>query len=304
VFGHDLISQRQLIGGTWTTSFFGYDGAGSVRFLTNESGTITDTYNYDAFGTLVSSTGSTPNDYLFVGEQFDVNVGFYYLRARYMNPFTGRFITRDTYEGKTSDPSTLHKYLYVANDPVNKIDPSGQMFLMDLAIAGGGRVRDWERDAGQKIKIGQWIKLQLTKYGIGIRITVATLELARRMDVSLRLHHYTEYPTMMLIMATGIASPSGTNYLTTDIFVAAEEAENKLAVCHPLDVRITLDVYPIRDGLNGLGNQVPPRKCGLEGRGGWLNKDAPGGAWQITNTSPIPYYDRKPQVFPLLRMTQ
>jgi hypothetical protein len=38
-----------------------YDGRGTVRFLTNESGQVTDTYVYDAFGTMITATGSTNN---------------------------------------------------------------------------------------------------------------------------------------------------------------------------------------------------------------------------------------------------
>jgi hypothetical protein len=68
-YGHDLISQRQLINNNWRTSFYGYDGQGSVRVLTNGSGVVTDTYADDAFGHLISQTGSTPNEYLYTGER-------------------------------------------------------------------------------------------------------------------------------------------------------------------------------------------------------------------------------------------
>jgi RHS repeat-associated protein len=125
-YGHDLISQRQLIGGQWRVSFYGYDGHGSVRYLTDDSGVVTDTYTYDAFGTVIARTGDTPNEYLYAGERFDAGAGFYYLRARYMNPATGRFQTMDSYEGRSADPSSLHKYLYAAAEPVANIDPSGE----------------------------------------------------------------------------------------------------------------------------------------------------------------------------------
>jgi RHS repeat-associated protein len=121
-----LISQRQLIGGNWVTSFYQYDGHGSVRGLTDVNGTLTDTYDYDAFGNLINQTGNTPNLYLYAGEQWDPDLGFYFLRARYMNPSTGRFVTMDSFEGRNADPRSLHKYTYVGNNPVNKIDPSGK----------------------------------------------------------------------------------------------------------------------------------------------------------------------------------
>jgi RHS repeat-associated protein len=46
--------------------------------------------------------------------------------ARYYNPATGRFMSRDPEDGKAKDPKTLHKYLYVGGDPVNWIDPRGR----------------------------------------------------------------------------------------------------------------------------------------------------------------------------------
>jgi fibro-slime domain-containing protein/RHS repeat-associated protein len=302
VFGHDLISQRQLINGNWTTSYFGCDGNGSVRFLTNIGGAITDTYNYDAFGALISSTGSTPNDYLFVGEQFDANVGFYYLRARYMNPFNGRFITSDTHEGTIFDPSTLHKYLYVANDPVNKIDPSGLFFVGELALAGSaGTLTGYGQDAAQKIAIGAWIRFLLTSLGIGI-VAVSAIELAKRMDRPIRLHHYTDWKGLMYVMKPfggGVNSPSGTNFFTPDLYFAASSAEEKLAVCKQLDVRITLDIYVTKDGVSWPPTPVAPVLCGPTAGGGWANKFAKGGGREVTTGSSIPFYTRNPSVFPL-----
>ena len=132
VYGLARISERQ--GGV--TSFYGYDGRGSVRLLTNSAGAVTDNYDFDAFGVKVASVGITPNDFLFSGEQFDSSMGVYYMRARYMNQFTGRFLTMDPMPGTTTDPRSLHRYLYAANDPVNKTDPTGNQFdLVSISIS-------------------------------------------------------------------------------------------------------------------------------------------------------------------------
>lgn len=128
-YGHEVISQTQLLNGSWQVSFYGKDGHGSVRYLTDALGAVTDTYDYDAFGKLIASTGNIPNERLFVGEQLDANLGFYYLRARYMNPNTGRFWTTDSYEGSQYDPLSLHKYLYANANPVSNIDPSGRALI-------------------------------------------------------------------------------------------------------------------------------------------------------------------------------
>ena len=70
-YGLALISQQQFDTNTLqpsTLSYYGYDGHGSVRFLTSTNGTVTDTYTYDAYGTLIVSNGSTPNKYLYCGQ--------------------------------------------------------------------------------------------------------------------------------------------------------------------------------------------------------------------------------------------
>ena len=131
--GDELISQER----DGKTSYYVYDGHGSVRALANESGKITDKYVYDAFGNLISSVGSTKNDFLFAGEQFDPVTGLYYLRARYMNTSTGRFISMDAYSGSIDDPVSLHKYLYANANPVSNSDPSGYSTLADMNTSMG-----------------------------------------------------------------------------------------------------------------------------------------------------------------------
>jgi RHS repeat-associated protein len=110
---------------TWTPSFYVYDGAGSVRQLTNSAGVVTDEYEYDAYGNSFTKSGTTPNNYLYRGEQYDSDLALYYLRARYYNAGTGRFMSRDPEEGKAKYPASFHKFLYANGDPVNMIDPRG-----------------------------------------------------------------------------------------------------------------------------------------------------------------------------------
>ena len=123
VYGDDLISQHRG-GGDY---FYLYDGQMSTRQLTDDTETVTDTYVYDAFGILLDQTGATENNYMYTGEQFDPNSGFYYLRARYYDHNTGRFLTTDPFEGMTFEPVTLHRYLYAHDNPLLNSDPSGMM---------------------------------------------------------------------------------------------------------------------------------------------------------------------------------
>jgi RHS repeat-associated protein len=152
VRGDDLLAVIRPTG----TRYYHADGLGSIRALTNETGAVTDRYTFSAFGELRAHTGSDPNAYLFAGEALDANSGFYYLRARWMDPASGRFASTDLYGGNENDPRSLHKYTYAYQDPVNLRDPSGLLpdWLVwavvgtyihtaigaDFVRSGGGRI--------------------------------------------------------------------------------------------------------------------------------------------------------------------
>jgi RHS repeat-associated protein len=153
LYGHDLIASdiRNLQSSIINRQWYAYDGLGSVRGLTDDTGVVQETYDYDAYGTLIGftkrngagdleiqnpqSTILNPQSaYLFTGEQWDADLGMYFLRARYLNPGTGRFHTEDSYEGRNGEPLTLHKYLYAHANPVMNLDPSGHLTLYEQAL--------------------------------------------------------------------------------------------------------------------------------------------------------------------------
>jgi len=135
-WGHALLAQDQIVGTNWQVSLPLHDAHGNVRQLTDPAGNVTDAYEYDAFGNLIARAGSTPNNHLYAGEQFDPDLGLYHLRARYYNPAQGRFWTQDSFEGFVNDPPSLHKYAYAHNNPVSYIDPSGYYTLTEtLAVS-------------------------------------------------------------------------------------------------------------------------------------------------------------------------
>ena len=101
------------------------DGLGSIRLLTDEVGIVTDRYEYTAFGELIEHAGSDAQPFRFAGEPYDTNLGFYYNRARWMDPSTGRFLGIDPFAGSILDPATLHKYSYAHQRPTTLRDPTG-----------------------------------------------------------------------------------------------------------------------------------------------------------------------------------
>ncbi len=122
-----------------TSAFTERKGASSDFFSVGSEG-VSDNDPYGQIGTSgidfsFGKSASYARDYRFAGEQFDADLGQYFLRARYYNPEVGRFHNRDTFEGRGKDPETLHKYTYVSNNPVNGIDPSGNFTLGEVSAA-------------------------------------------------------------------------------------------------------------------------------------------------------------------------
>ena len=93
-----------------------------------------------AFGERLEHTGTDPQPYAFTGEPLDLNVGWQHHRARWMDPAVGRFVRMDPWEGSRFEPATLHRYLYVAGDPVGKVDPSGLEFNLPTVTAMIGTI--------------------------------------------------------------------------------------------------------------------------------------------------------------------
>ena len=114
-----------------------HDGLSSTRLLSDSTATPQTALNYSTFGEPLSTNPANPlTTYQFAGEHYDVDTGLIYLRARWMNPTVGRFISMDKFEGAKKLPLSLNKYIYANGDPVNFVDPSGYFSLGGMMSAG------------------------------------------------------------------------------------------------------------------------------------------------------------------------
>ncbi len=125
VYGHGPIRRH---GGT--DRYYVQDAGESVRCLTDTAGTVTDTYTYDAFGRLSARQGTSANPFLYTGDELDPVSALYYLRARYYDPNTGRFLAHDPGGTSPTRPATYHPYLYAENSPVSRVDHTGAIWDM------------------------------------------------------------------------------------------------------------------------------------------------------------------------------
>lgn len=131
VFGSGLLSRHDAA----QSQFFHSDASRNVRLLTDDAGQTSDSYRYSAFGEVIERTGGTANPHTFAGERYDSATSLTYLRARYYDPSTGRFVSRDPFGGMLRDPVSLHRYLYSHANPVAFSDPSGLVTLAEVKVS-------------------------------------------------------------------------------------------------------------------------------------------------------------------------
>ncbi len=100
--------------------------------------TLLSAYAYDPYGNLTSSTGSVTNPWRFASGYFDSSTGLYKYGTRYYDSAIGRWSQQDPLRGQLNDPTSLNRYLYAGDDPVNLTDPSGRDCRFDILMASAG----------------------------------------------------------------------------------------------------------------------------------------------------------------------
>jgi len=123
-----LTEERLPNGGSYTPYYYLFDGLGSVVGLTDGSGNLVNTYSYQPYGKLASSTGSVANPWLFASGYLDTQTGFYKFGMRYYDPSIARWTQEDSVAGR-------NMYLYASDNPVNRVDSSGAFDWTDLFSA-------------------------------------------------------------------------------------------------------------------------------------------------------------------------
>ncbi len=104
---------------------------GDITKLINNAGDVVVEYTYDAWGNLMSTTGSmastlgAANPYRYRGYRYDTETGLYYLQSRYYNPQWGRFVNADGQINTDDDSTGLNLFANCGNNPVNRVDESG-----------------------------------------------------------------------------------------------------------------------------------------------------------------------------------
>ena len=114
-----------------TTYYYVTNLQGDIVGIVNQSGNQLVGYSYDAWGNLLSTTGSSANTLgkynplRYRGYVFDPETNLYYLSTRYYNPALGRFINADNYPATGQGMLGNNMFAYCNNNPVVHKDTQG-----------------------------------------------------------------------------------------------------------------------------------------------------------------------------------
>ena len=192
---------------------------GSVRTITDASGAVKECYDYLPFGRMLTSgdnlrnsagcypTAPDPADsrasQKFTGKERDAETGLDYFGARYMSGPEGRFMSPDPVvitSARLRDPQQLNAYVYVRNNPLRFIDPTGEILtvsgdvnsiMSELCEQIGG---ECERIVYDKIK--NTINVDLTGIDLEKNEGAAVLNDVVSSDKHYALHLGDQIPTL------------------------------------------------------------------------------------------------------------
>ena len=167
----NLIAQEDAAGRVlWVLE----DHLGSTRDLVDTAGQVANHLTFDSFGhNLTQTDPAAATRYVFTGREYDAHAGFYYFRARYFDPGTGRFLSQDPVRVGGQD---VNLYRYVHNAPVHNVDPEGTIFARVAGVVSVAIRATLTKalEIGAKAlalasKVGAWVGKKLTLLGTKAR---------------------------------------------------------------------------------------------------------------------------------------
>lgn len=117
------------------------DGKGNVTEIRRQNGTVAASYGYSPFGQLLYQTNTYNQPFRFSTKLHHAPSGFVFFGARWYDPATGRFLSRDP----IAENGGLNLYQAFAANPINNIDPDGRVVetIVDVASIGWSAVDLW-----------------------------------------------------------------------------------------------------------------------------------------------------------------
>jgi RHS repeat-associated protein len=173
---------------------------------------VQKSYTYDVYGK-PTATGSLANEYDFAGQETD-GTGLQYLRARYMDPETGTFLSRDILSTLPQAPA--HGFRYAGGNPVMNTDPTGKFCVGPFCCDrnglsfGGHEITEGAKAAFKGLEdLGKWTLDQIAQHpmlfvsllqsGVGVLMGMACASAATGVGVAACLAMISLYSTLAVI---------------------------------------------------------------------------------------------------------
>ena len=132
-----------------TDYYYGRNMQGDILYIYNTSGEAVTTYAYDAWGSVVSQTGTLSstvgeaNPFRYRGYYLDSETGFCYVSSRYYDPEIGRWISPEPNIDygefdESAGQLAYNLFAYCANNPVKFIDDTGESITLACILIGAG----------------------------------------------------------------------------------------------------------------------------------------------------------------------
>jgi len=226
--------------------YYHFDALGSVVALSDSAGDTVQTYEYSVYGQVAVEDTNPPNPYMFAGRRFDIEIGLYYNRARYYNPYTGRFLQTDLigYNGG------MNLYAYCGNNSLNYTDPSGLILrdrepddvLIAVIFTGQGYtyglVGDWDiEDVYGRFNAQPQ---EITTYNIdGMTVFVE--------EDDGDVHLDNPYPNDSSLVSVWLSATTIAYY------------RDAVAGAEPVTAEPPVEEPPVEEPPSGVGHPLPPR---------------------------------------------
>ena len=158
-----------------------YDGLGSVLGEVDPSGTVTSSRKYDVYGLVRggNNPGGT-STHKFVGQlghPSEDNTELTYMRARYYDPAVGRFLGQDPFA------IGINWFIYASNNPVNRVDPTGNDDINELLYQAIRIFSGTDADS-QEARAATFAAILLLMKALRQYISVQALASMRLMDLA------------------------------------------------------------------------------------------------------------------------
>ncbi|MGN1316454.1 MAG: RHS repeat domain-containing protein [Acutalibacteraceae bacterium] len=268
--------------GSVDTYYYLKNAQGDITHIVSAAGKKMVSFTYDAWGKRkveYQANGSTTpshielitqikadllNPFAYRGYCYDYDMGMYYLQSRYYDPEVGRFINADDtdYLNATGTVLGCNLFAYCENEPVNNVDPKGNVALLTCVLIGAGIGLMIGASSGVIISYSKYRTVKwkyvlvgglfgiaigaLAGYGVGVAIGATT-------STSIGLSSQASY------LAKNVSKLKFSN--TIKGYAKVRKYYNYTSVIK----NIIQSATPVRDGTNALKWLVPGVMNGTQG---------------------------------------